>query len=447
MRGLLPSARIAGLGLLVVAFLGALSSSDSRVAAVLLTLSGLGWIACCRAHAARAPQHAALWTVALVLRLAAFASGAGFSDDVQRYAWEGEVVLDGKSPYAFGPDAPELADLRARLPELASRVNHQDVPAVYPPLAQACGIATAALVHASGATPGSASIWILRGIYLAADLGVLLVLLRARRSGRLSPAAPVIWGWCPLVCLEFAGSGHLDSLGILFLLLALLAAELGQGIASVWCGLGAAVKFLPLCVLPWIGRGLAPGRRILLAAVALALLVLLYLPFLLLAGRERGLGSGLHEYGERWEAASLVYRWVEPWVREHFGEGARWEETRHLARILVGLAWLALSAFAVLRRRDAWSGAGAVLGALLVLGPTLHPWYVLWMLPFLAQRPSLAWSWLVASVALFYWPLGGWKTSQEWIEPVWIWWVVAPTFAALWIGERLAGRWREEARA
>jgi len=255
-------------------------------------------------------------------------------------------------------------------------------------------------------------------------------------SGQDPPAAPLTWAWCPLVSLEFAGSGHLDSLGILLLLLALLA--LPGGRASVWSALGAAVKFLPLCVLSWIGTGRAPGRRVLLAAGALALLALSYLPFLLLEGGGRGFAAGLHEFGARWESASLVYRWVEPWVREHLGAGLGFEETRLRARILVGLAWVALAGAAVLRRRDAWSGAGAILGALLVLSPTLHPWYVLWMLPFLARQPSLSWSWLAAGAALFYWPLSGWKSHGEWIEPLWIWWLVAPPFAALWIRERIA---------
>jgi hypothetical protein len=278
------------------------------------------------------------------------------------------------------------------------------------------------------------NVWILRVLYLVADLGVLGLVLRARRAGRLAPAAPLLWGWCPLVCLEFAGSGHLDSLGILFLLLALLAAEARPLQSSIWSGLGAAVKLLPLVLLPWIGL-----RR---AALALALLALSWLPFLLLDGGARGFGAGLREYGERWESASLVYRWVEPWVLEHPGRGLPFEETRHLARVIVGCAWLALAGWAVWRRRDAWSGAGAVVGAFLVLSPTLHPWYTLWMLPFLMHKPNLAWSWLVAGAALFYWPLSGWKAQQLWHEPAWIWWAVAPAFAALWIRDQLA-----EARA
>lgn len=441
------SVRLAGLCLLAAAFVAALFIRDSRVAAVLISTAGIGWIACCRAAAVAEPGPLLLWTVALGLRLVVFASGPEFSDDIQRYAWEGEVVLEGKSPYAFAPGSPELGYLRERLPELASRVNHPDIAAVYPPLAQAVGIATAVVIHTVGAVPGEASTRILRLFYLLADLGILLVVFRARRQGRLPPAAPVVWGWCPLVCLEFAGSGHLDSLGILFLILALLATDARRAVAPLWAGLGAAVKFVPLCVVPWLGRELPWRKRLLHAAAVPLVLGLGFLPFLLLEGRERGFGSGLHQYGERWEAASFVYRWVERWLHGHSGAGTRFEETRHLARVVMGCIWLAIAGRAMWKRRDAWSGAGALVGAFLVFTPTLHPWYTLWLLPFLMKRPSYAWSFVVAAVALFYWPLDGWKAQAQWVEPVWVWWVVVPTFAALWIGERRFAREPLEAGA
>ena len=70
MGGTTSGARHAGTCLLVGAFLGALFTGDLRVAAVLLALSGLGWIVCCRAGRAEPPSGPWLWVVALALRLA-----------------------------------------------------------------------------------------------------------------------------------------------------------------------------------------------------------------------------------------------------------------------------------------------------------------------------------------------------------------------------------------
>jgi len=44
----------------------------------------------------------------------------------------------------------------------------------------------------------------------------------------------------------------------------------------------------------------------------------------------------------------------------------------------------------------------AILGALLLLAPTVHPWYVLWILPFAAAQRSWPWLLFAALVPLAY---------------------------------------------
>ena len=75
--------------------------------------------------------------------------------------------------------------------------------------------------------------------------------------------------------------------------------------------------------------------------------------------------------------------------------------------------------------------ATAVFAAFLVLTPTLHPWYLTWIVPFLALRQSRAWIWLAAVAPLLYWPLEGWRTEAVWHEPLWLWPLVAVPFWAL----------------
>ena len=64
---------------------------------------------------------------------------------------EGEVLARATSPYAYAPDAPELAELRADLPELAERVGHPGVSAAYPPLVQLQNYLAVRATHALGA--------------------------------------------------------------------------------------------------------------------------------------------------------------------------------------------------------------------------------------------------------------------------------------------------------
>src|SRR5206468_4106856 len=67
--------------------------------------------------------------------------------------------------------------------------------------------------------------------------------------------------------------------------------------------------------------------------------------------------------------------------------------TGFLARALLALA-LAVAAYAILRReRDVVRASGLLLAALLLASPTLHPWYLVNVLPFalLFRWSSLAW--------------------------------------------------------
>jgi len=180
-----------------------------------------------------------------------------------------------------------------------------------------------------------------------------------------------------------------------------------------------AVKWLPIASVPFVGS----TRR---ALAVLALAALSFVPFVFLRGGGAGLLGGLGEYALRWESTSLVYRFVElPFRALSLGD------PRVLARAVVALAWV--SCAGLLWRRGAGPlRAAFVLTALfLVLTPTLHPWYVTWIVPFLALSPRPAWCWLAASAPLFYALLGRWQREQVWEEPAWTWPVVAVPFFAL----------------
>lgn len=428
-------------GLLAIAMF----TGDSRVASAWLALAGLSWwLACSHARSSSIPARW-IWGIALAMRLSALSVGPRFSDDIQRYVWEGEVVLAGHSPYASAPDAAELAPVRERFPLLAAQVNHPEVPASYPPLVQACGVLAALVDRLVPGSAGQAGLGVLRLGFVAADLVLLALILSAARRGRLRPEAGIVWGWCPLVCLEFAGSGHLDSLGILWLALALLAIDGTSLRGSVWTGLGIATKFLPALLLPWIWRAGTGWRRWARPVLALFIGLIGFLPFASLEGGESGITAGVQQYAERWEASSLCYRFVEPIVREHLvAPDAPHERARHLARVLLGCVWLSFALWTVVRVADPWRGCGRLIGAFLVLSPTLHPWYLLWMLPFLARRACAGWSWMIALGGLWYWPLDGWKQAGTWHEPAWLWWTIVPAFASLCAWDYLQGPGRSQ---
>ena len=161
------------------------------------------------------------------------------------------------------------------------------------------------------------------------------------------------------------------------------------------------------------------------------------LPFALLTGHAPGLG-GIREYAFRWESFSLLHRWIEPLLARRFEYDEAWSDPRRLAREL-GL-WLGLGLWAWWRRLELPRVAALLIGGFLVLTPTLHPWYLSWIVPFLALRPALAWSTLVAAAPLLYWPVRGWRTQGVWIEPVWLFPLLGGLFWTLSLYEWLRAR-------
>lgn len=395
---------------------------------------------------ARTPVWAWLGVVAVAVALRGTAGLAPLelSDDVHRYVWEGELVRSGISPYAHAPDAPEHAGQRARLPQVYGRMNHVDISAAYPMGMQ---LASAAVLtgwdpEAPGA--GDRAVRRMRWFFGLCDLAVLIPLGLILRRRRLPAGRALVWAACPLAAIEFAGSGHFDSLGILCLVgaLAVLPAgrERGSG-GRVVLGMalfaGAVwVKLLPVLLLPFVLRdGDWRRRSALFAVFSLAL----YAPLLWFSGGTEGLLRGLGAYGSRWEGGSLVYRWIASGAQA-LGAGAGLASA---AGRLVALAALGLVGLGLWRRRAGPEAAALPLfGTFAVFTPMLHPWYLTWLAALLALCPrgSLVrpLGWLVAAAPLLYVPLSGYRQSGLWVEPVWTWALLLLPFGALlvWDGRR-----------
>ena len=412
--------------LIALGFGGALALGPLPEAApwswVLLAGAGLAWWAALVRARRRPPAWGWVWVGALVLRALALAGEPQTSDDLERYVWEGALVLEGRSPYAWAPDDPALAAVRERRPATYAAMNNTAVSAAYPPLTQAlCALAVAAAGGPERADEGRSRL-ALRLLYGAFDLALLWPLGWLLRARGLPPGLALAWGWCPLVALEFAGAAHFDAAGLFFTCLGLALWGRGRALgAGLSLGAAALIKFLPVVALVFL-RG-AKASRAWSAALLCALLA--YAPLLWLDGGSAGLFRGLSTYGLAWESTSLLYRFVEPPLELLFARGSGWIGPHSVGRGLVVLAFGATLLVARWRRVEPFAATGWALGAFVVLSPTLHPWYVCWIVPFLCLRPLRGAPLLVALAPLFYWPLRAWRADAVWVEPAWLWPAVA----------------------
>lgn len=324
---------------------------------------------------------AAALAAGLVARLVGLLRPPGFSSDVFRYVYEGRVVwyAGPAFPFVHPPAAGPAHGLPTALFDASwAAINHPEIPTIYPPLAQA----VFAVAGGLGELIGGHHLILLKGLLVLAELAGLAILgLALRRLGRPAGEA-VLLGLCPVLVLEVAREGHADALALLGLAVGAAAFATGRTAAG-WAGwtLAALGKLNGLIALP---VSLRATRRGLWAAVPGVLL--LGLPFLL-AGTAAG--QGLGAYATRWRAGDGSFGLL--LAAAEGALGGDWRRigpvtlTRHgLARGLTALAYLGVLG-GLLRRplpvpdvpeRVAWA-----LLLLLLLSPTLHPWYALWLLP------------------------------------------------------------------
>jgi hypothetical protein len=357
----------------------------------------------------------ALLLAALLLRLPLLFLPPTLSDDVLRYLWDGKVAAAGLNPYALPPAADRLSPLRD---EMWRRLPHTQVPTVYPPLSVAAfSIASRMPIPLFG--------W--KTMAAGADLLACWLLLGVARRLGVPPGRTVWYAWNPLVTLEVAGMGHVDALGVaatvavVFCLLSRTPRRPGAtAAAGSWAAAGALAKLVPLAAFPmWARQAGRPWRFL---ATAGGLVALAVAP---VVAASRGVPPGLVTYGVSWEFNGPVYEPLWRVLDQAGAAGAlargldrykawsqNWEGVNFLypylypqllAKLLLagGMAGIVLAS---LRWRDPEAGTGRLFGALLLLSPTVYPWYLLWVLPWAALRRQTAWLALSALILLSYLP-------------------------------------------
>ena len=379
------------LGLALVALQLAAASAQVagavRVDVALILLQGLVYlVAVAQVRRGETVSLAFVIGVAAALRLILLGLPPYLSDDIFRYIWDGRVQGAGINPYLHIPNDPALAGLRDA--EIWPRINRADyAPTIYPPAAQALFFLVTRL---SGGVLGMKAFWV------AAEGVTAWALVRLLGAMGLPRARLLIFAWCPLAVLEIAGSGHLDAAMTAFVALALLAHRRGwRGVAGAAMGGAALVKFFPVVVLPALWRRWDWRLPTAFAAVVVAL----YLPYLGAGAKVLGFLSGYsHEEG----LASGKGFWLVDVLRRTTGLSV--PPLAYVA--LTGLLLAALALVIVLSREPGRAIPGGLALAavgMIALSPN-HPWYFVWLLPFVCFHPEPALLWLVAAAPLLYWP-------------------------------------------
>jgi alpha-1,6-mannosyltransferase len=360
-----------------------------------LTVAGIVYLLAIREFSATPIFPKRVIVIGLVLAALGYISflltPPGPDDDIHRYVWDGRVQRLGHNPYIVVPSDPALAGLHT--PETRA-LNNPDVPSPYPAGAQLFFHAITAIHE---------SVFALKVAFVVCDLAIILVLLDILHRSGEGAHWVLAYAWNPLLAIEVAGSGHIDIVGVLLLLVS--AAALGRrwrAVAAVAFGLAVAVKLLPIVLLPLYWKRV----RIRDAALAAVVVGLLYIPFL---NHGRIPIGSLGTYVQSFRFNDPVFATLERVAAP---------------QLVAGLAVLAgfLTAIWMRSKAPAWSADAFAwpMAASLLCAPVVYPWYLLWLLPFVRSAstvPIIVWT--VSIIPTYYvWHLR--TLGRPWLAPGWV---------------------------
>jgi alpha-1,6-mannosyltransferase len=400
---LTPSQRVYCLGAILFVSLFVCSLNFGRTGSpsflVPLPVAGIAYLFAIREFlsSSRLPQQVVIvgLVLAALCHLQFLRMPPGPDDDIHRYVWDGRVQRLGYNPYLIVPNDPAFSWLHT---SETRTLNHPDVSTPYPAGAELFFRAVTAIHESTLA---------LKIVFVLCDVAIVLLLLDLLRRSQQGMHWVLAFAWNPLLATEVAGSGHIDIVGTLLLLVSFYAlSRRWRMVAAVAFGLAVSVKFLPIVLLPLYWKRI----RIRDAILATIVVGLLYVPFL--QHQWIPIGS-LGTYVQSFRFNDPVFAALE----------------RAAAPQLVTALAVLVGFLVAIRMRNgssalsadafAWPLAGSLLCA-----PVVYPWYLLWTLPFVRSLSTLPINVWTVSISFTYivwylralghpWLLPGWVTFLE----------------------------------
>lgn len=337
------------------------------------------------------------------------------SDDVARYIWEGRIQNSGYNPYEHAPSDPRLASLRD---ENWSRINHKDRAAVYGPLAE-LGFRICASINQSPL--------FFKAVFVLFNLGTLFFLILLARTWSMEIRHVALYALNPLVLFLGAGQGHLESV-LVFWIAGMLYFLRKQRfpLMFLFLGMALAIKLSPLFLLPVVvNRRNAPASPFVVLPLAL------YIPY---ASHGISFMSGPVLF-----AAEFHFNGLAPTLLSFFlpGNSGLWMSWFGFA-IVLGLIYLLTP--------NRFRAVYYATCAFVIFVPTLHPWYLMLLTPFLVFYRSTSWIVLHLTISAALFVQFRYAHTGLWYQSWYVWLIEYLPFAGVALVNFLSGKGNDPVR-
>ncbi|HEX2866480.1 MAG TPA: hypothetical protein VHO03_05535 [Ignavibacteriales bacterium] len=337
--------------------------------------------------------------VGILFRLTAIFYPPTASDDINRYIWDGKVQAAGINPYRYAPADSSLVSLHSK--DLPSKVNFPGMKSIYPPVAQVVFFASYKLFGES-----YLGYKVFLFIFEVATIMLLLFLLRLLRR----PESFVgLYALCPLPVMQFMIDGHVDGLGIPFLILAIILFFRRK---KFWfllvLGLSISTKLISGMILPYTANELERRfyKKILACIVVLLFFALTYLPYIT---------GGVFPF-------EALVTFTTNWTFNGSAFSVFFDllDNNQKARLVSAVLFIIAGIYIFFRHKGIMEKMYMIFFTFFLLSPTVHPWYLTWLAVLLPL--SFRWSGVlfVALVSLANYVVINYKLSGVWQMPIFI---------------------------
>jgi len=377
----------------------------------------------------------------VLFRIALMPSEPFLSDDIYRYLWDGKIFSAGINPYKYAPVDIHLHDFRDQI--VYPFINFPEIATSYPPVSQF-------MFFINQLLGGSILNW--KILLFFSEIILFLILFRLVQHFKLDKFRLLIYFYNPLLIIETYSSGHLEIAGALFFWIGVyLFYKHHDGKSLIFFVMSIMTKFITLLSsLPFLIKRFFRKSALLILMCSLLLLPFLFSGILPL--------PGLFSYINRWEFNGGLYRLVTSFMNLLDIKQYQWMDLilsghletfyfSHAFYYKVCAVFILLAVFFnqmnKLRLTSDYRSINFIqrsfilTSGFMLLTPTLHPWYLIWIIPFLVF--TLNWSWLLFTflIQASYFVLKDYALTSVWKESVWVLFFQYVPFYTLLIWEYL----------
>ena len=250
----------------------------------------------------------------VILRASLLFTMPNLSDDIYRFVWDGQLILNGVNPFNHLPSyyIEQGISFPGVTPDLFALLNSPNYFTIYPPVCQAifagsCWLFPESILY---------SAIFMKFLLFAFEVGSIILLIKllgGKEENKGPDRRVLLYALNPLIIIEITGNLHFEGPMIFFLLLSiwLLRHDRWQG-SAVAMALSIASKLLPLMFLPFLIYRLGWKKSFKYFTIVGVLLILFFAPL------ANGLflssfGSSLNLYFQKFEFNASIYylaRWI-----------------------------------------------------------------------------------------------------------------------------------------